>query len=73
MSPQVRLAGFARGEIALDQIGKRRGGDVGDGGADLFAPAVFGVDAVVGLRRSTRLWLTSYPRRAARRSSGGLP
>ena len=44
--PTGPLARFADGEVPLDQVGKRRGGDVGDGRADLLAPAVLGVDAV---------------------------
>ena len=69
--PTGALGRFARGEVALDQIGKRRGGDVGDGGADLFAPAVFGVDAVLALQALDPLVVDVVSRRVDRRSSGG--
>jgi hypothetical protein len=38
------LPGFARGEIARDQVRERRSADVGDGRADLRASVVCGVD-----------------------------
>jgi len=71
--PAGVLAGLSRREPAPHEIRRRRGARVGDRGAPLAAPAVFGVDAVSGLSRSTRLWLVHNPGWPARRLSSGGP
>ena len=52
------FAGSPDGEVPFDQVGQGRGAQVGDGGAALLAPAVFGKDAVDRHQTLDGLWLT---------------
>ena len=71
--PARALSGLADAEVPLHQVRQRRGAHVGDRGADLAAPAVLGVESVLGQQPFDALVVVAELRSRSSSVIRGLP